>query len=137
MRHLIEILNDPNRSTADKIDAASKLWYLSHRAQDAVKQFKATLTAEADEVNVTVHEGSKSKALVIPQPRSPSLEGLSRAEIMQALGEELYYKYIAESLNVRWSKYQLEENTLEVDEILKRLPPKPLTYQVRFVKKED
>lgn len=134
MNYLFDIVQDTNAPMEHRIDAASKLWYLSHRAQDVVRDFKQELIDHTGGEPSTFN-GIRSKALVVPQRPSVSLEGLSREQLIEALGPDLYEKYIAESRNLRWTLYK-EAPQAEVDQLLAKLPNKPATHQVKFIKKD-
>jgi hypothetical protein len=136
MNYLFDIVQDTNAPLEHRIDAASKLWYLSHLAQDIVRDFKQELIDHTGDGQETItFNGIRSKALVVPQRPSVSLEGLSRDQLIEALGIDLYEKYIAESRNLRWALYK-EAPQAEVDQLLNRLPNKPATHQVKFLKKD-
>lgn len=135
MNYLFDIVQDTKAPLEHRIDAASKLWHLSHLAQDIVRDFKQELIDSTEGQDTITFNGIRSKALVVPQRPSVSLEGLSREQLIEALGVELYEKYIAESRNLRWALYK-EAPQAEVDQLLARLPNKPATHQVKFLKKD-
>lgn len=119
MNNLIQIVRDRSVPLQDRIDAATTLWSEIIAAKNAIDHFKAHLI----KMGGLTYETPTCEASVEPLNHVPNFEHLSTMQIINALGEDNFNKYISSSHSLRWSTFKAAPDDVK-EMVFKIAPPR-------------